>query len=214
MDKEETIDEYILRFDKDIQKKLCQIRNAISEAAPMATEKISWAMPTFYLHGNLVHFAAGKAHIGFYPAPSAIDEFAFELKEYYCSKGAVRFPHSKPLPLELIKKMVHFRVEEQHSLNKAKNPEKVLNEKTYSYKAVIKKVPDIDGAYVEFPYDVRTEFHKGRVKVHATFDGHPYNGSLVRMKTVCHIIGIKKDIRCKISKQPGDEIEVTIKERA
>lgn len=88
-----------------------------------------------------------------------------------------------------------------------------MNEKTYRFTAEIKKVPDIDGAYVEFPYDVREEFGKGRVKVHATFDGEPYMGSLVRMKTECHIIGVKKEIRRKISKQPGDIIEVTIRER-
>lgn len=85
--------------------------------------------------------------------------------------------------------------------------------KVYEFEAEILKVPDIDGAYIEFPYDVREEFGKGTVKVHATFDGEPYNGSLVRMKTECHIIGIRKDIRAKINKQPGDTIRVTITER-
>lgn len=85
--------------------------------------------------------------------------------------------------------------------------------KLYKFEAVIKKVPDINGAYIEFPYDVKEEFNKGRVKVHATFDGEPYDGSLVVMKTPCHIIGIRKDIREKINKQPGDTITVTIKER-
>ncbi len=85
--------------------------------------------------------------------------------------------------------------------------------KTYKFKAIIKKVPDIDGAYIDFPYNVKEEFGKGRVKVHATFDGEPYDGSLVRMKTVDHIIGIRKDIRKKIDKQPGDIIDVTIIER-
>lgn len=85
--------------------------------------------------------------------------------------------------------------------------------KTYIFDAIIKKVPDIDGAYIEFPYDVREEFGKGRVKVSATFDGYPYDGSLVRMGTPGHIIGIRKDIRQKINKQPGDTIHVEIKER-
>lgn len=88
-----------------------------------------------------------------------------------------------------------------------------MNAKTYIFTAVIKKVPDIDGAYVEFPYDVRQEFQKGRVKVHATFDGYPYDGSLVRMQTPGHILGLRKDIRQKIGKQPGDEVEVTVRER-
>lgn len=88
-----------------------------------------------------------------------------------------------------------------------------MNTKLYTFEAEIKKVPDIDGAYVEFPYDVREEFNKGRVKVYATFNGEPYEGSLVKMKTPCHIIGIRKDIRKKIDKEPGDLITVTIKER-
>jgi len=86
--------------------------------------------------------------------------------------------------------------------------------KVYEFDAVIKKVPDIDGAYIEFPYDVKEEFGKGRVKVYATFDGEPYVGSLVRMGTPCHIIGIRKDIRAKINKQPGDIVHVTIRERS
>ena len=86
--------------------------------------------------------------------------------------------------------------------------------KVYEFDAVILKVPDIDGAYIEFPYDVKEEFGKGRVKVYATFDGEPYVGSLVRMGTPCHIIGIRKDIRAKINKQPGDIVHVTIRERS
>ena len=94
-----------------------------------------------------------------------------------------------------------------------------MNTKIYKFEAVIKKVPDIDGAYVVFPYDVRTEFGKGRVKVRAEFDGEPYNGSIVNMGmknedgSVCYIIGILKDIRKKINKQFGDKIKVTIRER-
>ena len=88
-----------------------------------------------------------------------------------------------------------------------------MNEKTYKFNAMIKKVEGIDGAYIEFPYDVKEEFNKGRVKVHATFDDFPYDGSLLRMKNPCHIIGIRKDIREKIGKQAGDVIHVTIKER-
>ncbi len=95
-----------------------------------------------------------------------------------------------------------------------------MNPKEYEYTAVIQKVPDQDGAYVVFPHDVKSEFGKGRVKVSATFDGEPYDGSIVNMGvknadgTVCYIIGIRKDIRAKIGKQPGDTLRVIIKERA
>ena len=86
--------------------------------------------------------------------------------------------------------------------------------KRYEFDAVIQKVPDIDGAYVEFPYDVRREFGKGRVKVNALFDGVPYAGSLVSMGTPGHIIGLRKDIRARIGKGPGDQVHVVIQERA
>ena len=88
-----------------------------------------------------------------------------------------------------------------------------MNNKTYEFEAEIKKVPGIDGAYVEIPFDVKTEFGKGRVKVNATFDGEPYSGSIVKMGTPFHIIGIRKDIRQKINKQPGDKIKVSVQER-
>lgn len=88
-----------------------------------------------------------------------------------------------------------------------------MNEKLYEFEAQIIKVPDMDAAYIVFPYDIREEFGKGRVKVYATFDGEPYDGSIVNMGTGSYIIGIRKNIRKKIGKQAGDIISVTIKER-
>lgn len=83
----------------------------------------------------------------------------------------------------------------------------------YEFEAEIKKVPGINGAYIEIPFDVKETFGRGKVKVHATFDGETYDGSLVRMKTPCHILGVRKDIREKIGKQPGDIVYVTLEER-
>ena len=108
--KANNIDDYISTFPGPVQEKLQQIRQAIIEAAPEAREKISYAMPTFELNGNLVHFAAYKNHIGFYPAPQGIDAFKEELSQYKGSKGAVQFPLHSPLPLDLITRIVHFRV--------------------------------------------------------------------------------------------------------
>jgi hypothetical protein len=88
-----------------------------------------------------------------------------------------------------------------------------VNPEVYVFEAVIQKVPDIDGAYVEIPLDVPELFRKGRVKVRATFDGVAYDGSLVRMGTPGHILGIRKDIRAKIGKQAGDSVRVTVQER-
>lgn len=107
-----SIDEYISGFPVDVQETLKTLRKVIKESAPNAEEKISWGMATFVLHGNLVHFAAYKNHIGFYPSPSGIDAFKNELSEYKGSKGTIQFPIQKPLPYELISKIVKFRVEE------------------------------------------------------------------------------------------------------
>ncbi|ABQ27677.1 iron chaperone [Geotalea uraniireducens] len=107
-----SIDQYIQEFPKEIQALLTEMRSTIQLAAPQAIEKISYQMPTFYLNGNLVHFAAFKNHIGFYPTPSGIAAFAEKLSGYKHAKGSVQFPIDKPLPLELIKKIVEFRVME------------------------------------------------------------------------------------------------------
>jgi uncharacterized protein YdhG (YjbR/CyaY superfamily) len=107
-----SITDYIQASSIGIQPILSELRTVIQKAAPKATEKISWGMPTFYLNGNLVHFAAHKNHIGFYPAPSAITRFARDLKKYKTSKGAVQFPLTQPLPTNLIVKIVEFRVNE------------------------------------------------------------------------------------------------------
>lgn len=85
--------------------------------------------------------------------------------------------------------------------------------KIYEFDAVIKKVPDINGAYIEIPFDVKKEFGKGRVAVCVTFDGEEYNGQAVKMKTPCHVVGIRKDIWAKIGKEPGDTVHVTLQER-
>jgi uncharacterized protein YdhG (YjbR/CyaY superfamily) len=107
-----TIDEYIALFPKDVQSKLEQLRRLIGKLAPEATEKISYRLPTFYLGGNLVHFGAFAAHIGFYPTSSGISAFEAELARYKSSKGAVQFPLAEPLPLDLIRKIVLFRFAE------------------------------------------------------------------------------------------------------
>lgn len=106
------IDEYITRFPEDIQEILEKIRMTIREAAPEADERISYQMPTFAFNGNLVHFAAYKNHIGFYPTPSGIEEFEEELSRYVGGKGSVKFPLDKPIPYDLITKIVRFRVNE------------------------------------------------------------------------------------------------------
>jgi uncharacterized protein YdhG (YjbR/CyaY superfamily) len=107
-----TIDEYIAGFPPDVQEILQKIRAIIRKAAPGAEEAIKYQMPTFVLHGNLVHFAAFKNHIGFYPVPTGIEAFKRELAAYESGKGSVQFPLDQPIPYGLISKIVKFRVRE------------------------------------------------------------------------------------------------------
>lgn len=106
------IDEYIAGFPREVQEVLEQIRETIRKAAPDAEETISYQIPTFTLKGNLVHFAAFKKHIGFYPAPTGIERFKDELSVYESAKGSVKFPLDKPIPFDLISRIVAFRVQE------------------------------------------------------------------------------------------------------
>ncbi|MBK6345520.1 MAG: DUF1801 domain-containing protein [Bacteroidales bacterium] len=112
------IDKYIAGFTEDVQQRLNLVRETIRLAAPEATEKISYMMPTFYLKGNLIHFAGYKNHIGLYPAPSGIEAFQKELSVYKNAKGSVQFPHNQPLPLDLITDIVKFRVMENMTKKK------------------------------------------------------------------------------------------------
>jgi uncharacterized protein YdhG (YjbR/CyaY superfamily) len=117
-----SIDAYIADFPPKIRKLLQSVRKAIRAAAPDATERISYCMPTFYLHGNLVHFAACKHHIGFYPTPSGVAAFGEELAGYVTAKGSIQFPLDLPLPYDLIRKITAFRAAESRAKAGRKKP--------------------------------------------------------------------------------------------
>jgi uncharacterized protein YdhG (YjbR/CyaY superfamily) len=105
-----TVDEYIESFPEPIRAKLLEMRKAIAAEAPEAGEKIAYGIPTFTFHGNLVHYAGYDTHIGFYPGAAGVANFMDDLKDYETSKGTVRFPMDKPLPLDLVRRIVTFRV--------------------------------------------------------------------------------------------------------
>jgi uncharacterized protein YdhG (YjbR/CyaY superfamily) len=107
-----SIDDYIASFPKEAQKILETLRREIKASAPDAEEKITYGIPTFFLNGNLVHFAAFENHIGFYPTPGGIQAFKRELSVYKSAKGSVQFPIDQPLPLKLIGRIVKFRAAE------------------------------------------------------------------------------------------------------
>lgn len=119
-DMAETIDGYIAMFPKNVQDILERLRRVIRESAPEAEETMNYGIPTFKLNGNLVHFAAFKNHIGFYPTPSAIVAFKKELSPYKQAKGSVRFPIDKEIPFDIIKEIVKFRVRENEKRIKEK----------------------------------------------------------------------------------------------
>src|SRR5215813_6086533 len=122
----ETIDEYIAHFPSDVQTILQKIRETIRKAAPTAEETINYQIPTFKLHGNLVHFAGFAHHIGFYPTPNGIEKFKKELSVYKGAKGSVQFPLDKPIPYGLITKIVKFRVKDSLAKAAAKKKKKKM----------------------------------------------------------------------------------------
>jgi uncharacterized protein YdhG (YjbR/CyaY superfamily) len=124
-----TIDEYISTFPEEIQKKLQEVRAAIKAAAPDAEEKISYKMPAFAQKGILVYFAAWKNHIGFYPVPSGTQAFKQELSVFESSKGAVKFPLDQPMPLDLIGRIVKFRLAENIKKAQEKSGQKAKSKR-------------------------------------------------------------------------------------
>lgn len=119
-----SIDEYIASFPEATQALLREMRGIIRKAAPEASERISYQMPTFYLNGNLVHFAAFAKHIGFYPLPHVLTSFSEDLKRYKQGKGSIQFPIDEPLPAELIGRIVRFRIEENLAKAAKKKPKR------------------------------------------------------------------------------------------
>jgi len=112
-----TVDEYIACYNGEIRLRMEKLRTLILDCSPQISEKISWGMATFTLNGNLVHFAGAKKHLGFHPASGAVSAFAGRLGEYKYSKGTIQFPYDKPMPYDLIREIVLFRVKEQTEKN-------------------------------------------------------------------------------------------------
>jgi len=128
-----TIDDYIETFEPKIKKTLIEIRNFIKGEVPEATEKISYGMPTFYLYGNLIHFAAFKDHYSIFPSPSGIDAFEEELAPYRSGKGTLSFPIGKPIPWDIIQRVLQFRFKE--NMDRAENKKQKNKSKPLHFQA-------------------------------------------------------------------------------
>ncbi len=120
----QTIDAYIAGYPTEVKEKLTALREFIMECVPEAKEKISWAMPTFDYHGNLIHFAAFKNHIGIYPGESGVSVFQDKLTEYKTSKGAIQIPLNKPMPYDLLKEIIMFRIKENIQIKEDREAKK------------------------------------------------------------------------------------------
>lgn len=120
MDTIQTIDSYISQFSDEQQKRMQEVRSFIISLCPQAKEKISWGMPTFDYYGNLIHFAQNKNHLGIYPGESGITNFTTKLSAYTCTKGSIHLPNEKPIPFELLREIIVFRIDENKTLYEMK----------------------------------------------------------------------------------------------
>lgn len=207
-EKPTSINEYIEYCEPEIKEHLILVRNTISLAIPKAKERMTWSMPTYWDGQNIIHFAAQKKHIGIYAGEDTVKQFSNKLDEMGLkyNKGTIQIPYSDTMPLDLISDIAKWNYEEVTNTIK----------RCYEFDAVIEPVLDKGGAFVRVPIDIRSEFGKGRLKVHAEFEGIKYDGSVVNMGvtnedgSICYIIGVRKDIQKLIKKGAGDTIHIKI----
>ena len=179
-----TIADYIKAQPDEVQPILHKIHETIRAEAPDATEKIAWHIPSYWQGENIIHFAAFKKTVNIYPGDLSLAPFVERLEGLLTTKGAVQFRYDMPVDYDLIAEITRYRVS---SLNDRRKP--------YEFDAVIQKAhDDKDTAYVAVPIDIKTEFGKGRLKVHATFDEVSYDGSVVNIgvktRTVQSVISL------------------------
>lgn len=122
--KPETIDDYIDQYEGEVRERLIDLRRALKEAIPEAAEKISWQMPTYHHRGNVIHFAVSKNHIGVYPGAKAVEVFQEELKGYPSSKGTIRIPNDRVMPMETLQRIARFSLEENVQRDEEKRKKK------------------------------------------------------------------------------------------
>lgn len=213
------IDAYLSAAVEPARSRLVTLRDLIAAEAPEATETMSYAMPTWHQGENLVHIAGFARHVGLYPGPEAIEAFATELTGFPTSKGAIQLPHAQPLPLDLVRRIVRWRVErarERARHGKAPRPmaEALRDPGPLTFEAELLR-SDSSGAacFVLFPWPLRETFGRGNlVPVEACWDGTvTYRGSLAMMGGEKAMLLCRKDVLAGLGKSAGDRVHVVVR---
>lgn len=210
------IDAYIATAREPAQSRLIALRAVISQEAPLAVERMAYGMPTWHQGENLVHLAAHAGHIGLYPGPEAIAAFAQELSDYPSSKGAIQLLHDRDLPLELVRRIVRYRVAQAPAgpAGKAAKSSVALRDPgPLTFEAQLHKALDTGAAcFVEFPWDLKETFGKGNlVPVKALWDDRvEYRGSLAMMGGPRAMLLCRTDVVAQLGKGPGDRVKVSV----
>ncbi len=207
-DAPKSVDEYVASQPEGARLHMMKIIGMIRSEVPEAREQIKWGMPSFHAGKYSMQFSACKDRLSLYIGADAIENLKGRLEGFAYKKDALYLPYDRPLPVGLVKEIIRIAL-----------PVADDGPKVYEYDGMIVCMPENGGAYVRFPWDVREEFGKGRIKIHALFDGEPYDGSIVNMGvknedgSICYIIGITKAVRARIGKGDGDPVHVVVAER-
>lgn len=210
------IDAYIAAAPEPNQSRLQGLRELIRQEAPEAIERMAYGMPTWYQGQNLVHIGAQARHVGLYPGVEAIEAFAQELRDYPTSKGAIQLRHDCDLPLELVRRIVRYRLAQAQARpagKSAKSPATLSDPGPLTFAAVLQQAPGAGAAcFVEFPWDLKKTFGKGNlVPVQALWDGRvEYRGSLAMMGGPRAMLLCRSDAVAQLGKGAGERVEVSV----
>lgn len=209
------ITDYIAALAEPARSRLEVLREAISEEAPEAVERMSYAMPTWHQGENLVHLAGYAKHVGLYPGPAAIEAFADELRAFKTSRGAVQLPHDRELPLDLVRRIARWRVATVSAApakRQGRAPAALRDPGPIEFTDALKPAGSTSACFVSFPFDLKDTYGRGNlVPVEALWnDRVRYRGALAMMGGERAMLLCRKDILAELTKGPGDVVRVRV----